>query len=120
MTFTDDSLCGRSQDLTCAEASDKIILDISIVKKLGLLVDQCLCNLESSRDSDIFLTSLNSYLSESSDLEQSRKSLLLLSMYCDVVPQWLKEVESWLIDVAEQITLIVAAFDPNIAFVADD
>jgi hypothetical protein len=32
----------------------------------------------------------------------------------------LKEVESWLIDVAEQITLIVAAFDPNVAFVADD
>ena len=59
-------------------------------------------------------------LSESSDLEPSRKSLLLLNMYCDVVPQWLKEVESWLIDIAEQITLIVAAFDPNIAFVADD
>jgi hypothetical protein len=120
MTLTEDSPDGRSQDLTCAEADGKIIIDISIVKKLSLLVDQCLCNLESSRDSDIFLTSLNSYLSESSDLEQSRKSLLLLSMYCDVVPQWLKEVESWLIDVAEQITLIVAAIDPNVVFVADD
>jgi hypothetical protein len=120
MTFTEDCPDGRSQDLTCAEADGKIILDISIVKKLRLLVDQCLCNLQSSRDSDIFLTSLNSYLSESSDLEQNRKSLLLLNMYCDVVPEWLKEVESWLIDVVEQITFIVAAIDPSVVFLADD
>jgi hypothetical protein len=34
MTFTDDSLCGRSQDLTCAEANDKIIIDKLLVNKL--------------------------------------------------------------------------------------
>jgi len=34
MTFTDDSLCRRSQDLTCAEANDKIIIDKLLVNKL--------------------------------------------------------------------------------------
>jgi hypothetical protein len=34
MTFTDESLGGRSQDLTCAEANDKIIIDKLLVNKL--------------------------------------------------------------------------------------
>jgi hypothetical protein len=34
MTFTDNSLCGRSQDLTCAEANDKIVIDKLLVNKL--------------------------------------------------------------------------------------
>jgi hypothetical protein len=38
MTFTDDSLCGRSQDLTCAEANDKIVIDKLLVNKLTELV----------------------------------------------------------------------------------
>ena len=38
MTFTDNSLCGRSQDLTCAEASDKIVIDKLLVNKLTELV----------------------------------------------------------------------------------
>jgi hypothetical protein len=38
MTFTDDSLCGRSQDLTCAEANDKIAIDKLFVNKLTELL----------------------------------------------------------------------------------
>jgi hypothetical protein len=38
MTFTDENLGGRSQDLTCAEANDKIVIDKLLVNKLTDLV----------------------------------------------------------------------------------
>ena len=86
----------RSQHLTFVESNDKIVIDSLTVKKLALLVEQCVYNLQSSRDCDILLTSLDNYLGESSNPEEARKSSLLLNMYRDVVPEWLEEAEEWL------------------------
>jgi hypothetical protein len=55
MTFTDDSLCGRSQDLTCAEASDKIVIDKLLVNKLTELLITSIYSVHTSRRSEIFL-----------------------------------------------------------------
>jgi hypothetical protein len=49
MTFTDDSLCGRSQDLTCAEANDKIIIDKLLVNKLMELLIAFIYSIHVSR-----------------------------------------------------------------------
>ena len=88
--------------------SDKIELDSLTLKKLALLLEQCTHNLQSSRDSDIFLASLSHFLDESSNFEEARKSSLLLNMYRDVVPLWLKEVESWLTEANDQLSFILA------------
>ncbi len=89
--------------------TEKIELDSLTVKKLALLVQQALYNLQSSRDCDILLTSLDNYLGESSNPEEARKSSLLLNMYRDVVPERLQEAEGWLGETTEQLAFILAA-----------
>jgi hypothetical protein len=89
--------------------SDKIEIDTLTLKKLALLVGQSLYNLQSSRDCDILLTSLDNYLGESSNPEEARKSSLLLNMYRDVVPERLEETETWLTEATEQLAFILAA-----------
>jgi hypothetical protein len=49
MTFTDESLGGRSQDLTCAEANDKIIIDKLLVNKLNELLVTSIYSVHFSR-----------------------------------------------------------------------
>jgi hypothetical protein len=94
--------CPESQTL-------KIELDSLTLKKLALLIGQCVYNIQSSRDCDILLTSLDNYLGESSNPEEARKSSLLLNHYRDIVPEWLEEAESWLTEANDQLSFILAA-----------
>jgi hypothetical protein len=84
MTFSDRCPCGRSQFLTF-ESTDKIVIDRETFKQLLALVGSCVDELVNPRDCEIFLTSLDTYLSES-DSPEARKSLLLLNYDRDIVP----------------------------------
>jgi len=88
---------------------ERIEIDRLTLKKLALLVGQSLYNIQSSRTSDILLTSLDNYLGESSNPEEGAKSSLLLDAYLDVVPEWLKESEAALTEVVEQLAFILTA-----------
>lgn len=94
--------CPESQTL-------KIEIDSLTLKKIALLVGQCVYQVQTSRDCEILLTSLDNYLSESSNPEEARKSSLLLNHYCDIVPESLKEVEEWLTETNDQLAFILAA-----------
>ena len=90
MTFTEDCPGGRSQFLTF-ESTDKIVIDRKTFKRLLALLNSCADELVNPRDCEIFLTSLDTYLSES-DSPEARKSLLLLNYYRDIVPDALEEI----------------------------
>jgi hypothetical protein len=90
MTFSGDCLCGRSQLLT-SESKDKIVIDRETFKQLLALVSSCADELVNPRDCEIFLTFLDTYLSES-DSPEARKSLLLLNYYRDIAPDALEEI----------------------------
>jgi hypothetical protein len=85
MTFSDDCLCGRSQHLTFAEASDKFLIDRKTFEKLLEIVGWCKYELLKARfqDCDNFFTSLDTYLW--SDSLETRKSFLLLNYYRDSI-----------------------------------
>jgi hypothetical protein len=89
--------------------SDKIEIDSLTLKKLALLVGQSLYNIQSSRTSDILLTSLDNYLGESSNPEEASKSSRLLNAYLDVVPEFLEESEGLLTEATEQLAFILSA-----------
>lgn len=93
----------------------KIELDSLTLKKLALLIGQSVYNIQSSRDCDILLTSLDNYLGESSNPEEARKSSLLLNHYCGIVPESLKEVEGWLTEANDQLAFILAANNLGVA-----
>jgi hypothetical protein len=100
--------CPESQTL-------KIELDSLTLKKIALLVGQCVYQVQVSRDCEILLTSLDNYLGESSNPEEARKSSLLLNHYCDVVSESLKEVEEWLTEANDQLSFILAANNLGVA-----
>jgi len=79
-------ISGRSPD-----AGDQICIDRKTFKQLLALLGSCLNELVNPRDCEIFLTFLDTYLSESNSSE-ARKALLLLNYYRDVVPDALEEV----------------------------
>jgi hypothetical protein len=89
--------------------SDKIEIDSLTLKKLALLVGHSLYNIQSSRTSDILLTSLDNYLGESSNPEEASKSSRLLNAYLDVVPEFLEESEGLLTEATEQLAFILSA-----------
>jgi hypothetical protein len=91
MTFSDGCPDGRSQHLTFAESNDKIVIDRKTFKQLFALLNSCVDELVNPRDCEIFLTFLDTYLSESNSPE-ARKSLLLLNYYRDIVPDALEEI----------------------------
>jgi hypothetical protein len=91
MSHTDGCPCGRSQHLTFAESNDKIVIDRETFKQLLALLTSCVDELVNPRDCEIFLTFLDTYLSESNTPE-TRKSLLLLNYYRDIVPDALEEI----------------------------
>jgi hypothetical protein len=95
--------------------SDKIELDSLTVKKLALWIEQAFYNLQSSRTSEILLTSLDNYLGESSNPEEASKSSLLLNAYLDVVPDFLKEAETLLAEANDQLAFILAASNLGVA-----
>jgi hypothetical protein len=95
--------------------SDKIELDSLTVKKLALWIEQAFYNIQSSRTSEILLTSLDNYLGESSNPEEASKSSLLLNAYLDVVPDFLKEAETLLAEANDQLAFILAASNLGVA-----
>jgi hypothetical protein len=107
MSHTDGCPCGRSQFLSI-ELIDKVVIDRKTLEKLRTTLRCCIDNIAGDRDCEIFLTSLDLYLSEEKKPSAS-KSLLLLNHYRDVVPESLEEVEDWLQEAKEIINVILAA-----------
>ena len=95
MTLTEDCPDGRSQDLTCAEADEKIVIDKILVNKLTELLITSIYSVHTSRRSEIFLTSLDMHLaqysmsnkSDTACREFTEKSSLLLESYQEDVPK---------------------------------
>jgi hypothetical protein len=79
-------ISGQSPD-----AGDKICIDRETFKQLLTLLTSCVDELVNPRDCEIFLTFLDTYLSENNSPEP-RKALLLLNYYRDIVPDALEEV----------------------------
>jgi hypothetical protein len=79
-------ISGQSPD-----AGDKICIDRETFKQLLSLLNSCVDELVNPRDCEIFLTFLDTYLSEN-DSPEPRKSLLLLNYYRDIVPEALEEI----------------------------
>jgi hypothetical protein len=73
------------------DAGDKICIDRETFKQLLALLNSCVDELVNPRDCEIFLTFLDTYLSEN-DSPEPRKSLLLLNYYRDIVPEALEEI----------------------------
>jgi hypothetical protein len=57
MTFTEDGPDGRSQDLTCAEADGKIVIDKMLVNKLTELLITSIYSVHTSRRAIIWCLS---------------------------------------------------------------
>ena len=74
MTFTGDCPEGRSQDLTCAEADGKIVIDKMLVNKLTELLITSIYSVHTSRRSEIFLTSLDMHLAQYSISNKNDKA----------------------------------------------
>jgi hypothetical protein len=79
-------ISGQSPD-----AGDKICIDRETFQQLFALLTSCVDELVNPRDCEIFLTFLDTYLSEN-DSPEPRKSLLLLNYYRDIVPDALEEI----------------------------
>jgi hypothetical protein len=94
---------------------EQIVIDRLTLKKLALLVGQSCYNVQSSRTSEILLTSLNKHLDESSNPEEAAKSSLLLDGYLNVVPEWLEESERLLTEAVDQLSFILAASNLGVA-----
>ncbi len=122
MTFTGDCPDGRSQDLTCAEADSKIVIDKILVNKLTELLITSIYSVHTSRRSEIFLTSLDMHLAEYSisnkddpaRREFTEKSELLLESYQEDVPKSLVKAESCLGEAIDLINLIVSASEAGV------
>jgi len=94
---------------------ERIEIDRVTLKKLALLVGQSCYNIQSTRTSEILLTSLGKHLDESSNLEEAAKSSLLLDGYLNVVPEWLEESERLLTEAVDQLSFILAASNLGVA-----
>jgi hypothetical protein len=122
MTFTEDCPEGRSQDLTCAEADGKIVIDKMLVNKLTELLITSIYSVHTSRRCEIFLTSLDMHLAEYSisnkndkaGREFTEKSSLLLESYQEDVPKSLGKAESCLGEALDLINLIVSASEAGV------
>jgi hypothetical protein len=122
MTLTEHCPDGRSQDLTCAEADGKIVIDKMLVNKLTELLITSIYSVHTSRRSEIFLTSLDIHLAEYSisnkddpaRREFTEKSELLLESYQEDVPKSLGKAESCLGEALDLINLIVSASEAGV------
>jgi hypothetical protein len=122
MTLTEDCSSGRSQDLTCAEADEKIVIDKMLVNKLTELLITSIYSVHTSRRCEIFLTSLDMHLAQYSISnkndtacrEFSEKSALLLESYQEDVPKSLGKAESCLGEAIDLINLIVSASEAGV------
>ena len=96
MTFSDDSLCGRSQDLTCLESDDKIVIDLKTFNQIFEIICSSVDEISQARRREIFLFSLDQHLTRCQDFDDSNRieASLLLDAYYDFVPVSLAELES--------------------------
>jgi hypothetical protein len=95
MTFSDDSLCGRSQDLTCAESNDKIVIDLKTFNQIFELICASVDEISYARRREIFLFSLDYHLTQSQIFDNTARiqASLLLDAYYDFVPVSLAELD---------------------------
>jgi hypothetical protein len=95
MTFTDDSLCGRSQDLTCAESDDKIVIDLKTFNQIFELISASVDEISNARRREIFLLSLDQHLTRCEVFDNAARieAALLLDAYYDFVPVSLAELD---------------------------
>ena len=96
-------ISGQSPD-----AGDKICIDRETFQELFALLTSCVDELVNPRDCEIFLTFLDTYLSEINTLE-ARRSLLLLNYYRDIVPDALEEIADRLEEARGIFKFILAA-----------
>ena len=95
MTLTDDSPDGRSQDLTCAESNDKIVIDLKTFNQIFELICSSVDEISNARRREIFLFSLDHHLTRSQTFDDSARieASLLLDAYYDFVPVSLAELD---------------------------
>jgi len=121
--ITGDCPEGRSQDLTCAGADGKIVIDKMLVNKLTELLIISIYSVHTSRRSEIFLTSLDMHLAQYSisnkndkaGREFTEKSALLLESYQEDVPKSLGKAESCLGEALDLINLVVSAGEAGVS-----
>jgi hypothetical protein len=96
MTLTEDCPDGRSQDLTCAEANEKIVVDRKKFKRVFCLLLSSVDEVTNVRHREIFLKSLNRLFYEAVGLNNlaSAQASLLLRAYVDYVSPSLAELNS--------------------------
>src|SRR4028118_660651 len=96
MTFTEDCPEGRSQDLTCAEADDKILVDRKKFRRVFSLLLSSVDELSYVRHREIFLKSLRKLFFESVGLDSLGcvQARLLLEAYSDPVFPTLAQLDS--------------------------
>jgi hypothetical protein len=95
MTFTGDCPEGRSQDLTCAEADGKIVIDLKTFNQIFELISASVDEISNARRREIFLFSLEHHLTRSEifDNVAQIEAALLLDAYYDFVPASLAELD---------------------------
>jgi hypothetical protein len=88
MTSTEDSSSGRSQDLTCAESEDKIVIDLKTFNQIFELISASVDEISNARRREIFLLSLDHHLTRAEIFDNSARieASLLLDAYYDFVP----------------------------------
>lgn len=98
---------GRSQMLTSG-STGKIVIDQNTFTQLQTLVSHCEEGIEYSRSNDIFLKSLEIYLS-TEEKPQAHQAVILLKVWRDTVPEALTEVAGWIGEALELTKTILAA-----------
>jgi hypothetical protein len=95
MTLTEDCPDGRSQDLTCAELEDKIVVDRKKLKRVFSLLLSSVDELTNVRHREIFLKSLNRLFFETLGLDGSgcAQAALLLGAYFNHVSPSLAQLD---------------------------
>ncbi|MGL5063770.1 MAG: hypothetical protein ACRC62_27605 [Microcoleus sp.] len=106
MTICSDVSHRGTQFLTSV-SDDKIIIDRQTFRQIFSLLGYCVDEMQRVRDSEIFLTSLDNYLSETNNPNIS-KAVLLLNCWLENVPDGIEKIADHL-DEARSITNFILA-----------
>jgi hypothetical protein len=95
MSHTDGCPCGRSQDLTCAESDEKIVIDLKTFNQIFELICSSVDEISNARRREIFLYSLDHHLTRCQNFDDSARieAALLRDAYYDFVPVSLAELD---------------------------
>jgi hypothetical protein len=95
MTLRQDCSEGRSQDLTCVESEEKIVIDLKTFNEIFELISVSIDEINQARRREIFLYSLEHHLTRSEKFDDSARieAALLLEAYYDFVPVSLAELD---------------------------